>query len=66
MNVIFGSTSYSFLSLWLADVLEEVFGEIVFIFNVGVGCSVGEVFLTAFAGEISALRVLALSAGRFG
>ena len=58
---LLGSSSFELLSLRLLDALDVLLLTYMLILGVGVCCGVGEVALSAGAGEISALGVFPFS-----
>jgi hypothetical protein len=58
---LLGPSSFELLSLRLLDALDVLLLALVLIFGVSVGCGVGEVALSAGAGEVSALGVFPFS-----
>lgn len=57
------TASLELFPLWFFDIINIIFLEVVLVLDMGVGCSVGEVALTALAQVVPALWVFPLSPG---
>ena len=57
--LFFGSAPLQSLTVWFFDFVKKLFVSTVFIFDVGVGSSIGEITFSTLAFEITTLRILA-------